>query len=319
MLKESTKNFWKMQGEGARGTLRLLNMIHGYIYYTLYDHYVVAALAILRFLAHKLPNFWLTRIAYTYLYERYHCKVITYENARKLVTIEEEVIVPEEESMKIIPYEIANKLIFNHKDQLAIVDCPCRMEKKTAGKKYCEPIHTCIFLGKVGVDFVTSHMPRMNGQRATKEEVLKLLEKQQKRGVAFTLWFKDATGYRGGVLCCCCACCCVGVEAERMARGLPGMKQIRITAPSGYSAVVNEDKCSAYGKCVEVCPYGAREVIDVEGKKKLRISTELCMGCGACVSVCPQGASSLKVNPDKGNIFDVTTIMELAEKAVANV
>ncbi len=97
------------------------------------------------------------------------------------------------------------------------------------------------------------------------------------------------------------------------------MKQIRITAPSGYSAVVNEDKCSASGKCVEVCPYAAREVIDIEGKKKLRISTELCMGCGACVSVCPQGASSLKVNPDKGNIFDVTTIMELAEKAVANV
>ncbi len=97
------------------------------------------------------------------------------------------------------------------------------------------------------------------------------------------------------------------------------MKQIKLTAPSGYSAVVNADKCTACGTCVEVCPYDAREVIDIEGKKKLRTSTELCMGCGACVSVCPQGASSLKVDPDKGEIFDMTAIMELAEKAASKV
>ena len=319
MPKESTKNFWKMQGEGAKGVLRLLNMIHGYIYYTLYDHYVVAALAILRFLAHRLPNFWLTRIAYIYLYERYHCKVISYENARRLVTLEEEVIVPYEESIKIIPFEIANKLIFKHKDQLAIVDCPCRMEKKTAGEKWCEPINTCIFLGKVGVDFVTSHMPRMHGHRATKEEVLEVLEEQNNHGVAFTLWFKDATGYRGGVLCCCCSCCCGGVEAERMARGLPGMKPIKLTAPSGYSALVDVDKCKACGRCVAVCPYDAREIVRSNGEMRLKHSEDLCMGCGACVSICPNGASSLEPNPEKGEVFDVKTIREVARKAASSV
>ncbi|HIE17006.1 MAG TPA: 4Fe-4S dicluster domain-containing protein, partial [Dehalococcoidia bacterium] len=215
---------------------------------------------------------------------------------------------------KIIPYEIANKLIFNHKDELAIVDCPCRLEKKTAGRKYCEPVHTCIFLGKVGVDFVTTHMPRMHGRRVAKEEVLKLLEEQQKRGVAFTLWFKDATGYRGGVLCCCCACCCAGVEAEKMTRKLPGMKPLRLTAPSGYSAVVDVSKCRACGTCVAVCPYDAREVVDIDGEKKLRLYTELCMGCGACVSVCPQQAASLMVDPSKGKVLDIAAIMEMAKK-----
>ena len=35
-------------------------------------------------------------------------------------------------------------------------------------------IHTCVFFGKIGVDFLTSHRPRMKGYRATKEEVLNL-------------------------------------------------------------------------------------------------------------------------------------------------
>ena len=41
-IKEFTKNFWKMEGEGATGILRIFNMIHGYLYYTIYDHCVIA-------------------------------------------------------------------------------------------------------------------------------------------------------------------------------------------------------------------------------------------------------------------------------------
>jgi len=310
MIKKSTKNFWKMQEEGAWGIQKVLNMIHGYMYFILYDHYVIDALVVIRFLG-KLPKFIYKAIAIDFFGNRYHCKVLTYDNARKLVALEESVTLPGEEAKKIIPWEIANKLIFNHKDHLAIVDCPCRLEKKTAGRKCCEPIHTCIFMGKISVDFVTSHMPRMHGERATKEQVLDLLKEQHRRGMVFTIWFKDATGYRGGVLCSCCSCCCAGMEVELLSRK-KGVEGLKLTAPSGYSAVVDSQKCGACGNCVPICPYQARQIIELDGEKKLIDSIELCMGCGVCVDCCPDNAISLKVDPNKGEIFDVDLIVKQA-------
>lgn len=316
MIKKSTINFWKMQGEGAWGIQRLLNMIHGYIYYTLYDHYIACALSLARMVS-KFPIFIYKAIIVDFFSGRYHCKVITYENARKLISVEENVILPTEESKKIIPWEIANKIILKHKDQLAVVDCPCRIEKKTAGKTYCEPLNTCIFYGKVGVDFVTTHMPRMHAHRATKQEVLNLLEVQQKDGTVFTVWFKDATGYRAGVLCCCCSCCCGAMEIEVMSRR-KGIRGLSMTAPSGYSINVKMETCKACGECMKACHYGAMNIVEVHGKKELRYSRELCMGCGVCTTMCPQESISLVIDPAKGQIFDVDAMVELSKKTTSN-
>ena len=316
MIKRSTINFWKMQREGAWGIQRILNMIHGYVYYTLYDHYITCGLFVARTLS-RFPKIIYKTVIIDFFGRRYHCKVITYENARKLIALEEDVVLPMEESKKIIPWEIANKIILRHKEQLAIVDCPCRMEKKTAGKKYCEPVNTCIFYGKVGVDFVTTHMPRMNGRRATKEEVLNLLELQQKNGKVFTVWFKDATGYRAGVLCCCCSCCCAAMEVEVLSRK-KGIQGLAMTAPSGYSVAVNMERCKACVKCTKACQYGAMKIVKIDGKKELSYSKDLCMGCGVCISTCPYEAISLIVDPDKGAIFDVDSMVELSRKTVSN-
>jgi len=310
VIKKSTRNFWKIQKEGAWGIQRILNMIHGYMYYTLYDHYVTSSLVLLRFLG-KFPKFIYQVIAIDFLATRFHCKILTYENARKLVALEESVVLPTEKSKKIIPWEIANKLIFNHKNHLAIVDCPCRLEKKTAGKKYCEPVHTCVFMGKTSVDFITSHMSRMHGTRAAKEQVLNLLKEQHQRGMVFTIWFKDATGYRGGVLCSCCSCCCAGMEVELLSRK-KGIQGLKLTAPSGYSAVTDLQTCNVCGKCIQACPYQARQIIETDGEKRLIESIELCMGCGVCVDICPANAIALKVDPEKGEIFDVDLIVQQA-------
>jgi Pyruvate/2-oxoacid:ferredoxin oxidoreductase delta subunit len=310
MIKKSTQNFWKIQKEGAWGIQRVFNMIHAYMYYTLYDHYVSSALIVVRLLG-KLPKFIYKAVAIDFFAARYHCKVLTYENARKLIALEESVVLPTEESKKIIPWEIANKLIFNHKDHLAILDCPCRLDKKDAGKKYCEPIHTCIFMGQTSVNFVTSHMPRIHGERVSTERVLDLLKEQHQRGMVFTIWFKDATGYRGGVLCACCSCCCAGMEVELLSRK-KGIEGLKLTAPSGYSAVVDMAKCSLCEKCVQICPYKAMRIIECDGKKQLKQSIDLCMGCGVCVDCCPDNAISLKVDPDKGEIFDVDVILQQA-------
>jgi len=49
---------------------------------------------------------------------------------------------------------------------------------------------------------------------------------------------------------------------------------------------VDEAKCTACGRCAEVCQYHA---IVVLGKRTL-VFPQLCHGCGSCTLVCPQGA-----------------------------
>lgn len=50
--------------------------------------------------------------------------------------------------------------------------------------------------------------------------------------------------------------------------------------------VVDKDKCTACGKCKEICQYSA---IALLGKTVLTFPN-LCHGCGGCVLVCPTGA-----------------------------
>lgn len=96
-----------------------------------------------------------------------------------------------------------------------------------------------------------------------------------------------------------------------------GIEGLKLTAPSGYSAVTDTGKCTVCGNCIQICPYKARQVTERDGEKKLIESIELCMGCGVCVDSCPEKAISLKVDPDKGEIFDVDFIVKQATKQTA--
>jgi MinD superfamily P-loop ATPase len=51
---------------------------------------------------------------------------------------------------------------------------------------------------------------------------------------------------------------------------------------------VDAAKCTACGKCAEVCQYHA---IVVLGKRTL-VFSQLCHGCGSCTLICPEGAIS---------------------------
>lgn len=51
----------------------------------------------------------------------------------------------------------------------------------------------------------------------------------------------------------------------------------------------NSEKCVGCGKCIEVCPQGAIDI--VQGKS--RTKRELCKGCGRCAEACPNEARNL--------------------------
>ena len=53
-------------------------------------------------------------------------------------------------------------------------------------------------------------------------------------------------------------------------------------------AIVDEEKCTACGTCVEACPV---EAIKLGAKAK--IDEENCIDCGTCVDECPEKAISL--------------------------
>ncbi len=73
-------------------------------------------------------------------------------------------------------------------------------------------------------------------------------------------------------------------------------------------ADVDEDLCVGCGVCVEICPYGARELD--ESRHVVTVNPVLCEGCGACAAACPSGAITHANFSPKQIINMVTPLLE---------
>jgi heterodisulfide reductase subunit A len=59
------------------------------------------------------------------------------------------------------------------------------------------------------------------------------------------------------------------------------------------TAIVDEDLCQGCGLCVDLCPYGAPELVQgAQGGMRAHVIEALCHGCGTCAASCPQKAIS---------------------------
>lgn len=56
---------------------------------------------------------------------------------------------------------------------------------------------------------------------------------------------------------------------------------------SGNLAIINKDKCTGCGRCMELCNFGA---ISKKTDGKYHIDSSLCEGCMVCVKFCPEDA-----------------------------
>ena len=60
--------------------------------------------------------------------------------------------------------------------------------------------------------------------------------------------------------------------------------------PEALTSVVDQDKCSGCGTCIEVCPYGALRKND-DGVAEVIVAA--CKGCGSCGATCPELAITM--------------------------
>ena len=76
----------------------------------------------------------------------------------------------------------------------------------------------------------------------------------------------------------------------------------------GKTPVVNKDKCTACGKCIDICPSKVIKLVPKEKKVHIKCSSHLkgpvtrkickagCIACQTCVKVCPQQAIYMEDN-----------------------
>ena len=220
----------------------------------------------------------------------YHGKVVPLDEARRLVTINEAVTVPDLE--QVIPYARARSIILRNPDHIVALQCPCRAARAAP----CRPLDVCLIVGEPFASFVAEHQPRRS-RRITSEEAVAILQAEHERGHVHHAFFKDAMLQRFYAICNCCSCCCGAMQAQR--NGTP------MLASSGYVSRVDEDACIACGDCVELCPFEALTL----GEYAAVVDEDLCMGCGVCATHCVQEALTLVREPAKGPPLRVENLL----------
>jgi heterodisulfide reductase subunit A len=76
-------------------------------------------------------------------------------------------------------------------------------------------------------------------------------------------------------------------------------------------------RCVACGMCVEVCPAGAAQMVEVRGRRQAEINPALCKGCGLCVAACRGGAIQLHGFTDQQLLGQLTALLRPTELVTA--
>jgi Pyruvate/2-oxoacid:ferredoxin oxidoreductase delta subunit len=223
--------------------------------------------------------------------DTYHGKAVPLDTATRLVTINEEIKIPDLE--QVIPYKRARSIIMKNPDHIVVLDCPCRVSRENP----CLPLDVCLIVGEPFASFIREHQPEKS-RWITQEEAIEVLKVEDARGHVHHVFFKDAMFGRFYAICNCCSCCCGAMQAQR--NGTP------MLCSSGYVSQVNEDLCIGCSDCNAFCQFEALAVIDGVNV----VDESKCMGCGVCISKCEQEALSLRRDESKGMPLEIFNLID---------
>lgn len=206
--------------------------------------------------------------------DTYHGKVIPFKSAEQLVTVGQEINLPDLEH--VIPYKQARDIVLQDPDHIIVLKCPCRSSRLDP----CQPLDVCLIVGEPFAGFILEHHPN-KARSISPSEAVEILQQEHDRGHVHHAFFKDAMFGRFYAICNCCSCCCGAMQAHR--NGTP------MLASSGYIVSVESSICIGCGTCEEFCQFDA---IQIRGDVAV-VDEDACMGCGVCEEKCEQGALSL--------------------------
>lgn len=258
------------------GLHRIDRWPHGVFYFTHLKDYLRLGRLVMYF-ADLLP--YLPKKLFA---DTYHGKLIPFQEAVNLVSVEEDVVAKNLE--RIVPYSICKDIILDHPTELAVARCVCR----ETSKNHCHPDEVCLFVGEPYVSMIAASKNNP-GRRITADEAIDILRKTDEAGCLHAAFFKDIVGGKFFAICNCCSCCCVAIEGARY-------KDVPLLGHSGLMPVFDEDTCSSCGNCVEACPFGA---LSIEKNGVPAVDLEACMGCAVCNAVCPSDAVRLQKAPGR--------------------
>ena len=190
----------------------------------------------------------------------------------------------------VLPIDLIMDAIDNAEYIAQMNRCICRSAHKCS--EY-EQTLGCLFFNMAGVTAVKNGLAKP----VTKEEAKQHVYEARDAGLIGQALYVELEQMVWGFenqkmdefmeICFCCPCCCVALDVCKNAN-----RTIKNRfSGSGFTAVIDHDKCTACGKCAQKCP---QEIITVNDDGKVTIDQEHCIGCGYCKSVCENGAITLQ-------------------------
>ena len=178
---------------------------------------------------------------------------------------------------KFLPYQEILEII-SRSNVFAISVCYCRTKHRNCNN----PTHTCFMFGpRSKRSFKEIPSREVGYKHVSKEELIRLLEDCDNRGLVHQLiFFPNPDFYYG---CCnCCTCCC---EILHNYKRFLNPRVVK----SDFIEQTNSQICKNCGTCTEICPFSTRRIIN----EKLIVDKSKCMGCGICIRKCPENAIKL--------------------------
>ncbi len=170
------------------------------------------------------------------------------------------------------------QLLKNHKDEIAIMNCICRLHKEMEGKE-CDfdlPLEGCMNVGPLSKQLVENGISR----KLSYEEACDLLEQFAKKGAIHTIYhYQNDANREEFNICNCCNDCCLLYSSP-----LDGYLS-KVFVRSFYAPeMIDESRCVGCNLCGRSCATGAT-YYDKKAKK-LMFDYDNCIGCGQCVLQC---------------------------------
>ena len=104
---------------------------------------------------------------------------------------------------------------------------------------------------------------------------------------------------------------CVSQGYAAAAKAAGPMSQGQVVSDA-YTSEISPLHCSACGRCMQICPFGAIDWVDHRGSagevlRAAQVNSVECKGCGLCVASCLSGAIQLKGFTDEAILAMVNT------------